>query len=62
MTKNEMDTNSLKTKRGDIERVEPPNWWVGFKNSELQLLVKHPDISEAIPKISYQGVSIKKGT
>lgn len=43
-----------------IQRVEPLNWWVGFKNTELQLLVKHPNISEAIPSISYEGVTIKK--
>ncbi|GAL81135.1 hypothetical protein JCM19274_3879 [Algibacter lectus] len=36
------------------------HWWVGFKNTELQLLVKHPNISAATPKISYKGVSIKK--
>lgn len=44
----------------DIERVEPLNWWVGFKNSNLQLLVKHTHISERTPSISYQGVTIKK--
>ncbi|MDB2462538.1 cyclomaltodextrinase N-terminal domain-containing protein, partial [Algibacter sp.] len=44
----------------DIERVEPPNWWVGFKNTALQLLVKHPNISQATPEISYQGISIKQ--
>ncbi|CAH8283660.1 glycosidase [Mariniflexile fucanivorans] len=43
-----------------VERIEPLNWWVNFKNTELQLLVKHPNISEAIPSISYNGVSIKK--
>ncbi|MBJ6368269.1 glycoside hydrolase family 13 protein [Snuella sedimenti] len=47
-------------KHHTIERVEPPNWWVGFKNNTLQLLVKHPNISEAAPYISYQGVAIKK--
>jgi len=31
------------TKAQDI-RVEPPNWWVGMANSELQLLVKADDI------------------
>jgi glycosidase len=41
-----------------VERIEPPNWWIGFKNSELQLLVKHPNISESIPEISYPGASI----
>jgi len=45
--------------RNDIERVEPPNWWVGFKNQNVQLLVKHPNIGNAIPKISYRGVTIK---
>lgn len=43
-----------------VERIEPPNWWVGFKNTELQLLVKHDKIGEAQPEISYPGVSIKK--
>jgi len=43
-----------------IVRVEPPNWWVGFKNTELQLLVNHPNIAMAIPIVSYEGVSIKK--
>jgi glycosidase len=48
------------TIQNDIERVEPPNWWVGFKNPELQLLVQHPNISQAIPEISYPGVSINE--
>jgi glycosidase len=43
-----------------LGKVEPPNWWVDFKNSELQLLVKHPNISETTPQISYAGVSIIK--
>ena len=43
-----------------INRIEPPNWWVGLKNQNLQLLVQHPNIGSAKPTISYQGVSIKK--
>ncbi|WP_233267615.1 glycoside hydrolase family 13 protein [Algibacter sp. L1A34] len=46
--------------KNEIERIEPMNWWIGFKNTEVQLLVKHPNISEAIPEILYTGVSIKK--
>jgi glycosidase len=42
----------------DIERVEPPNWWVGFKNQQVQLLVKHPNIGSSKASISYPGVSI----
>ncbi|MFL1013114.1 glycoside hydrolase family 13 protein [Flavisericum labens] len=48
------------TERQDIERIEPLNWWVGFKNRDLQLLVKHPNISEYSPEISYEGVSLLK--
>ena len=44
----------------DIQRVEPPNWWIGFKNPELQLLVHHPNISNATPEVSYPGVTLKK--
>ena len=43
-----------------INRVEPPNWWVNFKSENLQLLINHPNISEATPKLSYKGVSISK--
>ncbi len=45
-----------------LERVEPPNWWIGFKNTSLQLLVKEENISKATPKIEYQGVSIQNIT
>jgi glycosidase len=43
-----------------VNRIEPPNWWTGFKNENLQLLVQHPNIGAATPKISYPGVSIIK--
>lgn len=48
-----------------IERVEPINWWIGFKSNDLQLLVKGKNIGTAIPSISHEGVSlisIDKGT
>ena len=44
--------------RNDIERVEPPNWWVDFENQKLQLLIKHPNIGNATPRISYAGFTI----
>ena len=46
--------------KNDIERIEPPHWWTGFNNTQVQLLVKHPNISEATPSINYAGVSIEK--
>jgi neopullulanase len=43
-----------------LERVEPINWWIDFKNTSLQLLVKEDNIGNSKPSISYAGVSIKK--
>jgi glycosidase len=43
-----------------LERVEPPNWWIGLKDNSLQLLVKGKGISSFTPNIDYPGVSIAK--
>ena len=43
-----------------LEKVEPPNWFIGFKDTSLQLLVKEDNIGAATPEISYNGVSINK--
>jgi len=42
-----------------LNRVEPPNWWVGMKNDSLQLLVHHDKIGNYKPGISYKGVRIE---
>ena len=34
-----------------IERVEPPNWWVGMKHTQLELLIYGKDIAELTPSI-----------
>lgn len=47
------------TMTAQLDRVEPPNWWIGFKDTSLQILVKGKDISKATPHIDYEGVSIK---
>ncbi len=43
-----------------VERVEPPHWWTGFNNTELQLLIKNPGIGKMTPEISYDGITINK--
>ena len=43
-----------------LEIVEPPNWFIGFKDTTLQLLVKEENIGNSNPTISYEGVSILK--
>lgn len=43
-----------------IERVEPPNWWTGFKNQDLELLVYGKDIGKAEVRVNYPGVELVK--
>ena len=40
-----------------VNRIEPPNWWVGFKNENLQLLVHHPNIGTTIPTETFKAVN-----
>lgn len=57
--KESSESNQLiKEEFNQIERVEPPNWWVGFKSKKLQLLVKHPNIGEYSASLNYDGVSL----
>lgn len=41
-----------------IERVEPPNWWVGMKSEKLQLMVHGKNIADYQPELHYPGVRI----
>jgi len=41
-----------------LERVEPPNWWIGMVNPNLQLLVYGKNISLTKPSIDHEGVRI----
>ncbi|MCX7610530.1 MAG: alpha-amylase family glycosyl hydrolase [Ignavibacterium sp.] len=46
-----------------IKRIEPPNWWTGFKNDTLQLLVYGNNISNLsveLEKNSVQLLGVKK--
>lgn len=42
----------------DLERVEPMNWWVGFKNQSLQLLVRGNRIADRNVSLNYAGVKL----
>jgi len=48
--------------KSEFDRVEPAFWWVGMKNTELQILFynNHADISNYEAVINYPGVSIKE--
>jgi glycosidase len=41
-----------------IDRVHPPNWWIGHKNPNLQLLIKAEKINDYKVNINYPGVKI----
>ncbi len=47
---------ALTAQKTTIQRVEPAFWWVGMKNTELQLMVYGPNISNLQPVINYTGV------
>jgi neopullulanase len=44
----------------NIERVEPPFWWTGFSNPDVQLVVYGVDISNSRVSIDYPGVTLKQ--
>ncbi len=41
-------------------RVEPPFWWVGMQNPNLQLLVHAPKVAEWHPSVNYPGVRLER--
>ena len=41
-----------------IERVEPPNWWVGFQHPQLELLVYGEDVGTLSPSVDWPGISV----
>lgn len=49
---------SLPARATDIERIEPANWWVGMRHSQVELLVHGKGISASTPKLSRAGVAI----
>ncbi len=33
-------------------RIEPPHWWVGMRNTSLQLMLHAPGIADARPTLA----------
>ncbi|MEZ5199274.1 MAG: cyclomaltodextrinase N-terminal domain-containing protein [Bacteroidales bacterium] len=42
-----------------VEKVEPPFWWVGMTNPNLQILVYGNEVSLATIEIDYPGVEVR---
>lgn len=45
-------------KTPNVDRIEPPYWWVGMKNDTLQLMVEGPDIAASQVSVNYSGVTL----
>lgn len=43
-----------------VERVEPPNWWVGMENNQLELMVYGDNISQHTPLIKNKSIVLKQ--
>ncbi|MCK9423485.1 MAG: glycoside hydrolase family 13 protein [Bacteroidales bacterium] len=43
-----------------LDRIEPPNWWIGFKSPDLQLLIHGKNIATTTVSVDYPGFYIKK--
>lgn len=55
----ELEIENLEVKLSNqIERVEPPNWWVGMKTKDLQLLVYGKNISDYVPVINSSNLKL----
>ncbi len=51
-------TPFLSSAQPDTGKMEPPFWWIGMRNPELQLMVYEEDIAFLLPQLDYPGVSI----
>jgi len=41
-----------------INRIEPPYWWVGMENNQLELLIYGKDISQFTPSVDNKNIQI----
>jgi len=41
-----------------MERIEPPNWWTGFKQDSLQLMIYGNDMGYAKVSLEYPGIQL----
>lgn len=53
---------SIACMSAQIQHLEPPYWWAGMKNPDLQLMVHGDKISDALVEISYEGVTLRSVT
>ena len=42
-----------------VERIEPPNWWVGFEDKNLQILLQGQDLGSYTVTLDHPSVVLK---
>ncbi|TNF75129.1 MAG: alpha-amlyase [Bacteroidetes bacterium] len=50
--------NGAKGQQPEI-RVEPPNWWVGMRDSNLQLMLCGEELAHYSPEVHYEGLAVE---
>ena len=48
------------TAAAEIERIEPPNWWIGFDDPSLHLLVHGKGVAELTPSVAAPGIALRE--
>ena len=41
-------------------KIEPSSWWIGMKNSEVEILIHDENIKGGVVKVNYKGVKVTK--
>lgn len=54
--------STLLFSQSEIQRIEPPNWWMGMKNPTVQLMIYGKELKDLEPKIKAKGVDIQQVT
>ena len=52
--------NQSKAQTIDVKRIDPSNWWVGMKNSKLQVLLYGKNIAECSVALNYPGITLER--
>jgi glycosidase len=57
-----MGFGSIEARPSLKPRIEPPSWWIGFKNPVVQIMAYSENIGLLRPEINYPGVSVRRIT
>jgi glycosidase len=55
-----LSSSSLLAASGVIDRVEPPFWWTGFKESRLQIMFYGENMAVYEPSVDHPGISLEE--